>query len=163
MKILTIDLGTTVGYAVLSNGIKSSGFQKFERKKGRKTKADDHKGKVFRDFFVWSRESISLYKPDLIAYEEPMGSFQNASACHMIVGLRGVLMAVTAQYGIEVISIPQTKLKLFAVNYGAADKDAMLLGAQMHLDKSIKDHNEADARWILEWAISQRLPVHESK
>lgn len=153
-KILALDLGTHVGFAVSANGVIHSGVKAFGRKYGRKTKADDHPGKVFADFFIWLREQVALYKITKIVFEEPMGVFKNASARNVIVGMRGIVMAIAGHYRLDLDSVPQTKLKKFATDFGAADKDAMLLAAQKHLDASISSHNEADARWVLEWAQS---------
>lgn len=155
--ILALDLGTTIGWAYHQGGVTESGVTTLPSpKKGRSTIPDDHVGLTYYSFAEWLKSYPAYIKPTLVAYEEPMGNFKNAGARNIIVGMRGILMAWTAKYDIPITSIPQTKLKKFATGKGNADKAAMLHAAQEMLDPEVIDYNEADALWVLQWALSTR-------
>jgi Holliday junction resolvasome RuvABC endonuclease subunit len=159
VKALSLDLGSDTGFAVLANGIVTSGTKSFTRRHGRKTLPDDHEGIIFHDFTRWLKDTIRENHPKYLIYEEPMGHWKNASAPRMIYGLRGVLFSVSCQLELPLFNIPQTALKLFAVGKGNADKDLMRETAIRHFSTSQDiSHNEADALFILRWFIEEVHP-----
>jgi len=151
MTVLTIDLGSTIGWSVTQWGITTSGTVKFNRVTGRKTIADEHEGIVYERFVHWLKETFYLNNPDRIIFEEPMGNFKSAAARNIIVGMRGVLMAYASHFSIPIDGIPQTKRKKFATGKGNAKKEDML-SACLEKIGPVVNHNEADALWLAEWA-----------
>lgn len=157
-SVLALDLGSALGWAHHSHGIYSCGTNTFARKHGRKTIPDDHLGKKFHDLDQWLSKMIRDYKPEALAYEEPMGVFKNASVTHLIIGFRGVMMATAAKFDLPIHGIPQSALKMFATGKGNADKPLMLSTATRHFQgKAIPENdNEADALFILQWYLEKK-------
>lgn len=156
-KILALDLATTTGYALLANGILSSGAANFSRKQGRKTIADDHLGESFIQFQIWLREQIRLNNPDVIVFEEPMGNFKSSHARNVVVGFRGIVMVNAAHYRILLYGYSQSSIKKFATGSGRADKQLMEASAIMKFpEQEIQDDNQADALFILHYYLDQK-------
>lgn len=147
---LSLDLGSTTGWAVLANGFIQSGSEIFERKKGRKTIPDDHPGKKFYDFHCWLNGLVRLWKPEIIYFEEIL-SYQNNSTNQLLFGFRAVLHVVAARRGIPVESVWPTTLKVKVAGKGNATKKEMLDLALRTLSPEVTDHNESDALLILSY------------
>lgn len=158
MKILSLDLSTTTGFAILANGVVSHGALSFARQKGRKRTPDEHEGIAYLRFQRWLREQLADGgKPDLIAFEEPMGNFKSAAARNIIVGLRGILFSTAAYYDIPLFGCPQGKLKKWATGKGNAKKPDMLVAARAHWPKEhFADDNAVDAFLLLQLWLSER-------
>ena len=157
LTVLALDLATTTGFAVLGGGLVTSGSVCFARRKGRKLTPDEHEGIAYIRFQRWVREAIAEYKPEVIAFEEPMGNFKNAAARNIIVGFRGILMSTAAYYDREPVGFPQTKLKQYATGKGNSDKEAMMAAARrMYPHLPFTDDNEADALHVLHLYLEER-------
>jgi Holliday junction resolvasome RuvABC endonuclease subunit len=155
LKVLGLDLGSNLGWADSIAGIIDSGSVAFVRRTGRKTISDDHEGIKFLEFHKWLKGYIRLQKPDLIAYEEPMGHWKNASAPQLILGFRGIILMNAAFSNIPVYPIPQTVLKKYATGKGNADKELVLECAKLRFPThNIQSHDQADALFILHKFLS---------
>lgn len=150
LKVLSLDLATQTGFAVLAGGVVSSGSVSFHRQKGKKRTPDEHEGIAYIRFQKWLREAIAEHKPTLVVFEEPMGNFKNAAARNIIVGFRGIMMSTIAYYGLTVRGYPQGKVKIHATGKGNAKKPAMVAAAKkLFPDQVVEDDNTADALHVL--------------
>jgi Holliday junction resolvasome RuvABC endonuclease subunit len=148
-RILSLDLATTTGFARLANGVFDAGHVKFSRKTGRKNTRDDHEGIVFHQFSCWLGTMIRDDCPTFIVYERA-GHFPSAAAAYMACGLRGILMAQAAFYGIPLATYSPLTLKKWATGTGKAEKPAMLAAARkLAGGEDLADHNAADALIML--------------
>jgi len=148
-RILSLDLATTTGWARLANGVFDAGHVKFARKTGRKNFPDDHEGIVFYQFNRWLETRLIEDGPAFIVYERA-GHFPSAAAAYMACGLRGILMAKAAFYGIQLATYSPLTLKKWATGTGKAEKPAMLAAARkLTGGEDLADHNAADALIML--------------
>jgi len=155
LNVLALDLATTTGFAVLAAGVVSSGSVSFARQKGRKHVPDEHEGVAYIRFQKWLREALTLYKPTVVVFEEPMGNFKNAAARNIIVGFRGIMMSTVAYYNLTAWGYPQGRVKIHATGKGNAKKPAMVAAAKkMFPDQDITDDNQADALHVLRLHLS---------
>lgn len=156
-KVLALDLATCTGYAVLANGIISSGCSTFKRVTGRKTIPDHHIGKTYVEFSKWLREMVADRNPEVIVFEEPMGNFKSCHARNIIVGLRGVLLSIAADRDLPAYGYSQTRLKKFASGKGNADKDLMMESALAQFPElELENHNQADAVFLLHLYLNEK-------
>jgi len=158
MKILSLDLATTTGWARHANGVTDAGHIAFTRKHGRKTIPDDHEGIVFLRFLRWLNTRIIEDKPDVIIYERP-GHFASASAAFMACGLRGILYCNASHHNRPVIAYAPTSIKKWATGSGKSEKPAMIAKARMLPGgEDLSDDNAADALLMLHFHLSQTTP-----
>lgn len=151
MKILALDLGTTTGWAFYS-GLPRwlHGAWKLAPKK--------HEDSGMR--LVKLQNSLEQFKTlDLIVYEE-ISFAQKGSAAVVYGELLGTLKLYAKANNIRYTGVPVGTIKKHATGKGNAGKDAMIDAAnkkftflQEPLGK--KDHDIADALWILDWAINE--------
>jgi len=151
MNILAIDPGSLCGFASSLkhgiNGIIESGVIDFSLKRG------ESRGMRYVRFRAWLKEIIDLTKPDLIIYE--MAHHRGGFATEVMIGMTTRIMETCEEMGVEYTSIHSATLKKFAIGKGKALKEQMLLLARKKWGDLIEDDNEADARWMLEWACKE--------
>lgn len=101
----------------------------------------------------------------LIAFEDV--EFAKSLAQVQLWGsLRGALWTVGEEFRPEqvclsYVSLPVPTLKKFATGSGGAGKDVMLAAAKRYWPGvKFADDNEADARWLLKWAV-EKFITHE--
>ena len=144
MNILALDCGTKTGYATnLLNG-EGSGVVDF------KPKARESGGMRFLRFASWLSEMFDLVKPSVVTYEMPHN--RGGSATEVLNGMVAIVQKECASRGIEYTSVHSATLKKFATGSGRANKEDMIQACNDKLSKSVKDDNEADALWLLEYA-----------
>lgn len=146
--VLALDLATQTGWALLAAGVVTSGSQSFHRYKGSQSRPAEHVGQPYLNFQRWLRERIQTDKPDLIAYEEPMGHMKNAAATNILHGFRALVMLNSAYHGVRVQGYPQPTVKKFATGKGNAKKPEMVAWA-VRTAGACTDENEADALAVL--------------
>ena len=147
MKILAIDCGTKTGFALYANGIIEGGVQDFSLKRG------ESKGMRFIRFRSWLQEMLTntMIAPlDLCVYE--MAHHRGGSATEILVGMVTRIQEECDQRNINYTSVHSATLKKFATGKGRVNKGQMLAEARKRFGDEIEDHNEADARLMLEWA-----------
>jgi hypothetical protein len=142
--ILALDLATVTGYATDIHGVRESGVAYFPVQKG------EVRGWRFVRFSVW------LYKwrdwnLDLVVYEQ--AHHRGGAATECAIGLSTRVMEFCARYRIACRSVHSQALKKFATGNGRADKIEMIRAAQ-RLKPGVSDDNEADALWLLEYALA---------
>jgi Holliday junction resolvasome RuvABC endonuclease subunit len=149
-KLLALDLATQTGWALLANGVLSSGTVSFKRYAGCKSKVADHVGQSYLNFQRWLRDTITADKPDTIAFEEPMGHMKSAKATNVLHGFRALVMLNAAHYQITVRGYPQTAVKKFATDRGNARKPEMLAWARDAFpEQDLQSEDQADALAVL--------------
>ena len=143
MKIIALDSGTKTGWATNEPEI-ISGVQDFSLRRG------ESPGMRFLMFQNWLRRMAETIKPDMIVYER--AHHQGGAATEVCVGLTAMIQAICAEAKIEHVAIHTATLKKHATGKGNAGKEAMMEAAT---EKGwlYEDDNEADALWLLDYAI----------
>lgn len=145
MNILAIDPGTKCGYAAMLDGIKTSGVWDLS--------VHRYEGDGMR--YVRLRKYLrEIGKVDLIAFEE-VRRHAGCLAAHIYGGIISHIMEYAEENHTNYVACPVGTLKKFATGKGNAGKDEMINACQERLGIKPKDNNEADALWLLSWAMSQ--------
>ena len=142
-SILALDMATKTGWAVAS----TSGTENFKKRAG------DSRGMLFIRFEAWLNDIIGTVKPDLICYERPHA--RGRAANEVLNGMLAYLTASCERFGVEYADCPSTTLKKFATGKGNASKQMMMDAYKARWGEHPIDDNEADARWLYEWAKEQ--------
>lgn len=143
MQMLALDLGTTTGWALESNGLTLSGSQPF--------KPDRFSGGGMR-FLLFSKWlSDNFGHVGLVLYEEVRNHVSNDSA-HAYGGYYATLTAWCESRKIPYTGVPVQTIKKHATGKGNADKRLMLAFARA-LGYDPKDDNEADAIHLLRYGL----------
>jgi len=146
LKLLALDLGSHCGWATFFDGIRHSGVETFDLRRG------ESPGMRFLRFHRWL---VDLPKPELCLFEQAhhRGGFSTAVA----LGFQAHLLSWCAQNGIEHQPIHTATLKKWLTGHGHAGKPDMIAGvcrrgfhlAGPHDPCSGLDDNEADALALL--------------
>jgi Holliday junction resolvasome RuvABC endonuclease subunit len=156
MNILALDLATKTGWAVA----KSGGLPSMHDVEDFSLKRGESQAVRWLKFSAWlschidelKRTNQNSLLPPLIVCEEPIRHFLGSSAAEVCYALHSRVQEQCHFRGVTLALVHPMTLKKFATGSGRADKAAMLAGAQARWGKHIKDHNEADALWVLQWA-----------
>ena len=140
--ILALDLGTTTGWAMSHPVI--SGTLCF------KAKSFESASMRYVHFRNWLH---TLARPSVVYYEE-VRAHKGADAAHVYGGMLAVLHMWCEDYDVPYCGVPVGSIKSHATGRGNASKDQMIQAAQAR-GWMPKDDNEADALWILDWALNQ--------
>lgn len=149
MNLLAIDIGTTTGFAILSDKVIVSGFVSF--KPGR----HESSGARYLRFRRWLNDQyVTLGKIDEVVYEE-VRRHLGTDAAHIYGGLLGQLTAWCEDVGIPYSGVPVGTIKKYATGKGNADKKAMISAAQSW-GYQVEDDNQADALALLHLSMTER-------
>jgi crossover junction endodeoxyribonuclease RuvC len=144
--MLALDLGTTTGWAVSTDGHITSGTECFnhDRYSGG--------GMRFLRFRKWLDEMKALNNTLDEVYFEEVRRHRGTDAAHVYGGFMGHLTAWCEQHEIPYRGIPVGTIKRFMTGNGSSNKDAMIeaVKAKGHQPK---DDNEADALALLYWRL----------
>ena len=158
-RILAIDAASRTGWATLNNGILECGMQHFQRRKGRKTKEDEHEGVQFSRFEIWFWRLLGDLDPDYVFYEQPAGGIGGATALKCI-GWKVLMMACCARKGIPMEGFAAGTLKKYATGSGRAEKPEMIHAVnQKFRGLDITDDNIADAVHVLAYGMSSKYQL----
>ncbi|MBL8348888.1 MAG: hypothetical protein JNL87_01115 [Burkholderiaceae bacterium] len=145
--ILTLDLGTTTGWALRTiDGNIVSGTQSF--KPGR----FEGGGMRYLRFRGWLAEVQGASGPIGAVYFEEVRRHAGVDAAHAYGGFLATLTAWCEHLSIPYSGVPVGVIKKHATGKGNADKVAML-DAMRALGFHPADDNEADALALLRWAL----------
>ncbi len=149
MKILALDLGTTMGWAFAHDGIVTSGVVNFKNKR--------FEGGGMR-FLRFERWLIDLLKNaggqiDAIYFEE-VRRHLGTTAAHLYGGFMAGLQAFCEKNNIPYQGVPVGTIKKHASGKGNATKELMIACAH-EKGWNVSDSNEADARHLLDFAIQE--------
>ena len=148
-RILALDFGTQMGFAIYASKVVTSGTIGFHRKKGRKTIPDDHLGHSYNMFKEWLLDVILDTCPEIIAFEE-VRRFKGNLAAKAFGAWRGIMLQQAASRDIEVMPFEVGTIKKHATGNGRASKELMIAAAKKYFpDQDIEDDNQADALHIL--------------
>ncbi len=147
MNILSLDMATKTGWASNIHGNRS-GVIEFALKRG------ESPGMRFLRCRAWLNEMWKLLagQIDVIIYEQ--AHHRGGAATSVCVGLVTEVLAFAAEHGIETLPIHAAVLKKWATNNGRASKEDMVKAAKAR-GWSPRDHNEADATLLLEFALEE--------
>lgn len=145
MSILAIDQGTHTGFALLENGRRESGTVVFDVKRG------ESPGCRYIRFNRWLEE-FGGDRINLLIYEQ--NHHRGGAATEVAAGFTTRIQEFCARHNIEHLPVHSSTLKKFATGSGKADKSVMLSRARARWP-SVADDNEADAQWLLEYALSE--------
>ena len=145
--ILTLDLGTTTGWALHGHdGLITSGTASF--RPGR----FDGGGMRYLRFTNWLSEIDRLSGPINAIWFEEVRRHAGTDAAHVYGGLMASLTSWGELRGVPYQGVPVGTIKRHATGRGNADKATMVAAARAR-GFSPADDNEADAIAILLWAI----------
>lgn len=143
-NILALDLATTTGFAATLGEDHISGVVSFP------VIGKESRGMRFARFnhwlYTWKDRQL-----ELVVYEKPIPFHSSQAASELAYGFATRVQEFAARHHIECRAVQNNVIKKFATNHGGADKQAMVAAAQA-LKKGVKDHNESDALWLLEFA-----------
>ncbi len=144
--ILALDLGTKMGYAVGDGrNVLASGVMDFSPKR--------FEGAGMR-YLRFRRVLVELVEEHGVTeiYLEEVRRHRGVTAAHVYGGFLSHLQAY-CEDGIPYQGIPVGTLKKYATGKGNAGKPAMIAAACAKGWEPV-DHNEADALWILDYAVN---------
>lgn len=143
MRIVAFDLSLTETGVAYANG----GFP-------RQTTLVPPKGLKGMERLDWIRRQVLLQAKDadhVLLEGYAFGSARGTSQMHSQGELGGVVRyALWRSLPTRYIDVPPATLKLFATGKGNARKEDVLAAAIRRLGYEGSNHNEADARWLLE-------------
>ncbi len=152
-NILAIDPGTNFGWAL------KRGKARTKITSGTKRLRDDNLGSRANDI----RQFISSLDWDLrdegyinVVIYEQSNRQPSMRADHVYGAIAGAIEAECEYHDIEVHTAHVKKVKKWATGSGNADKQ-MMVDAAKERGWKIKSHDEADALWILDYAINKLL------
>lgn len=147
--ILSLDLGTTTGWASLIGGIVHSGTVIF--RSGRY----DGGGMRYLRFQAWLEQLADDSGGLRAIYFEEVRRHIGTDAAHIYGGFLATLTAWCEREGVAYQGVPVGTIKRFATGKGNAGKDAVLAAVRQRGFQPADD-NEADAIAILLWAMETR-------
>lgn len=145
--ILTLDLGTTTGWALrstdgaIASGTKSFNHQRFEGG-----------GMRFLRFKRWLSEVKAASGEIHAVYFEEVRRHVGVDAAHAYGGFMAHLTAWCEHHNIPYSGVPVGTIKKHATGKGNANKDLMIQAAQKR-GYAPADDNEADALALLHWSM----------
>jgi Holliday junction resolvasome RuvABC endonuclease subunit len=147
--ILALDLGTTTGWALLANGVVTSGTASF------KPSRYDGGGMRYLRFRVWL-EQLRRYagRIEAVHFEE-VRRHVGVDAAHIYGGFLATLSTWCEHEAIPYQGVPVGTIKRFITGKGNADKQAVIDAVRAR-GFHPADDNEADAIAILLWATKTK-------
>ena len=147
--ILCLDLGTQMGYAVITSGgfiLSGSVNLNTDRFSGG--------GMRFLKFKQWLQDINRVADPIDVIYFESVSRHLGTHAAHTYGGFWATLTAWCEQEKIPYEGVPVGKIKKFATGRGRANKQVMIDAAKKRGHDPVDD-NEADAINLLYYALGQ--------
>ncbi len=145
MNILALDLGSHLGYAILSNEKIISGTKKLKNKTF---------GQRFLDFLQWLYWTLDQYEIGKV-YFERVRRHLGTEAGHVYGAFMYILAAVCEAHQVPYEGCEVGEIKKYITGHGRATKDDVVK-AVSNLGFSPADDNEADALSILLLAIAKK-------
>jgi Holliday junction resolvasome RuvABC endonuclease subunit len=144
MTLLALDLGTSMGFAILKDNKFISGTKKFAKYK-------EQFGERFYNFRKWLLDIIERHHVDVVYFERVYGH-TGTEAAHVYGGLMYALGSICFQHNIPCNGLTVQAIKKFMTGKGNATKEEMIAAAQQK-GFAPKTHDEADAIAIMLLAI----------
>jgi len=147
-RVIGIDPGMMTGWAVLDGDNLSSGVW-------------DLKADGAAPLWTLGRRlhnSLVLYKPELVCYEEPVARGMAARSLNRQLG---VIIYICEQNLVPHYPVNPGTLKKHATGSGRADKLDMAEAAALR-EWVVDDHNAVDALWLADYGRNIILPTMET-
>jgi len=145
--ILSIDLGTTTGWAsAMLSGYIESGSVSFA------TKRHEGGGMRYMKFRKWLESEFAGRVKEV--YYEEVRRHQGTSAAHVYGAFEGQLTAWCEENNIPYSSVPVGTIKLFSTGKGNANKQ-MMINAAVCSGFDVVDDNQADAIHLLRYVLAK--------
>ena len=155
-QVLTLDLGTTTGWALRTrDGQISHGFVTF------KPQRFEGGGMRFLRFKRWLSEINAMANDIHAVYFEEVRRHVGVDAAHVYGGLMATLTSWCEQRNVPYQGVPVGTIKKHASGKGNASKDEVI-AAMRALGHAVSDDNEADALAILHWAMATQDDTQEA-
>lgn len=139
-KLLCLDLGSTLGWAVLTGRDQVfSGSVEFKGTLSRR----------LYDFWVWLGQRMSVEK---LVYERPFAMADNANAS--LHGMAGIVQMTAYDHEIPFTCFSPKEIKKFVTGNGKASKEDVVAAVSKVYGR-VHDHNEADALALLSYVRSK--------
>ena len=148
MKLLALDLGMSLGFAIFKDGKFISGTKKLGTYK-------EKFGARFHEFRTWLLNIIAKHNIEAVYFERVFGH-KGVEAGHCFGGFMYTLASVCFQQKIPCISFSVQAIKKFMTGKGNATKDEMLAATKQKGFNPIDD-NEADAISVMLLAIEDQI------
>ena len=148
MKLLALDLGTNIGFAIFKDGKFISGTKKLGTYK-------EKFGARFHEFRTWLLNIIAKHNIEAVYFERVFGH-KGVEAAHCYGGFLYMLASVCFQQKIPCISFSVQAIKRFMTGKGNATKDEMIAAARQKGFNAETD-DEADAIAIMLLAIEDQI------
>ena len=146
-RILALDLGRKVGWAVADDG------EVYDHDVW--CNPHEHCGEVnlyFACFGYWLCETLATLKPDLILLAKKHAQKSTASS-ESLFGLRGIVLEQCGKRNIQSFpSVKEPEVKKHMTGKGNAPKDAIVAAVQAQ-GIEVDDDNEADAVALVLWYV----------
>lgn len=146
--ILSLDLGTTTGWALSKNGEIRSGSVSF------KDTPFDCKDSKYTKLRRWLENQKEHYGIDAIVYEAVTMLHKGSSAAHTYGGFMATVQMFGDKHEIPYEGVSVGAIKKFITGKGNANKGDVIKAIQSRGHK-VKDDNEADALALLYWRLAQ--------
>lgn len=146
-SILALDLGTHTGWALLVDGRVVSGVWNL---KGSRFEGGGMRYLRFRGMVQELRNHCGFER---VVFEE-VRRHTATDAAHVYGGLLATLTAWCEEHSCPYLGVPVGTIKKHATGNGRSGKPAMIASARAR-GWTLRDDNEADALWLLDWARSQ--------
>ena len=145
--ILSLDLGTTTGWALSKNGEIRSGSVSF------KDTPFDSKDSKYTKLRRWLENQKEHYGIDAIVYEAVTMLHKGSSAAHTYGGFMATVQMFGDHHGISYEGVSVGTIKKFMTGKGNANKTDMIKAVKSKGHQP-KDDNEADALALLYWRMN---------
>lgn len=146
---LAIDPGTNCGWALQTvHGITLHGTWDL------KPRRHEGGGMRYLRFLRVLEDTARAGKVEEVAYEEVRGH-KGTDAAQIYGGIVATLTQWCEDKQIPYQGVPVGTIKKHATGKGNADKAAMVKAAVAKFGPTVKDDNEADALWLLDWMLAQ--------
>lgn len=156
LNILSLDLGTTMGWAMQSNELIISGIASFKHNRY------EGGGMRFLKFNAWLRDLHNSIDGIDVIYFEEVRRHMGTDAAHVYGGFLAILTAFCEQKNIPYQGVPVGTIKKHITGKGNASKSDVIKNIKS-LGYEPVDDNEADALGLLVWAQDQRTGVRQCK
>jgi len=113
-------------------------------------------GRFFECFEIWMTDMIAVHNPDVVIFEAPIvhSGKINAKTARRLMGLAVLAELIAHKKGVgRILEGNISQIKKHATGNGRATKPQMIAAAR-RLGWRPADDNEADALWLLDFAVT---------
>ena len=153
MKVLAIDLGTRMGWAIGTGTGTTAQFGTVDFK----LRANESRGARFLKFQTWLETTLERERIDIIAFED-VRAHRGVLAAHIYGGFQAILFSLSERFQIPCKGLAVTTIKKSLTGTGRATKQQMIEAAKARGFAVGEDHDAADAIGVLVTARQRLIP-----